>query len=74
VPGAALDGSLYIDPVARLGKLRPGPVGIAITLFDVWRRLPPKQRKLALQLARKHGPKAASKLMQMQRARRGKKL
>ena len=56
----------------RLGRLRPGPVGIAITLFDVWRRLPPKQRKLVLAMARKHGPKAASKLMKLQRARRGK--
>jgi hypothetical protein len=60
--------------VPRLGKLRPGPVGLALTLFDVWRRLPPKQRKQALALARKHGPKAASKLLQLQRARRGKKL
>ena len=59
--------------MARLRKLRPGPVGIAITLFDVWRRLPPKQRKMVLDLARKHGPKAASKLMQMQRARRAGK-
>jgi hypothetical protein len=58
--------------VARLGKFRPGPVGVAITLFDLWRRLPPKQRKLALQLARKHGPKAAKKVMQFQRARRGR--
>jgi len=58
--------------VARLGKLRPGPIGVAITLFDLWRRLPPKQRKLAVQLARKHGPKAAKKLMQLQRARRGR--
>jgi hypothetical protein len=59
--------------VARLGRLRPGPVGLAITVYDVWRRLPPKQRKLVLQLARKHGPKAASKLMKLQQARRGKK-
>ena len=58
--------------MARLGKFRPGPVGVAITLFDLWRRLPPKQRKLALKLARKHGPKAAAKLMQFQRARRGR--
>ena len=58
--------------MARLGKFRPGPVGVAIALLDVWRRLPPKQRKLALQLARKHGPKAAKKLMQFQRARRGR--
>jgi hypothetical protein len=58
--------------VARLGKFRPGPVGVAIALFDVWRRLSPKQRKLAIQLARKHGPKAAQKLMQIQRARRSR--
>ena len=57
----------------RLGKLRPGPVGLAITLWDVWRRLPPKQRKQVLELARKHGPKAAAKLMKLQRARRGRR-
>jgi hypothetical protein len=60
--------------MARLGKLRPGPVGLAITLYDIWRRLPPKQRKQVLQLARKHGPKAAAKLMEIQRARRGRRL
>jgi hypothetical protein len=58
--------------MARLGRFRPGPVGVAITLYDIWRRLPPKQRKLAIQLARKHGPRAASKLIQLQRARKGK--
>ncbi len=58
--------------MARLGRLRPGPLGLAIAMFDLWRRLPPKQRKLALQLARKHGPKAAKKLMEFQRARRGR--
>jgi hypothetical protein len=59
--------------VPRLKGLRPGPVGIAITVFDVWRRLPPRQRKLVVKLARKHGPKAAEKLIKLQRARRGKK-
>jgi hypothetical protein len=59
--------------VARFGKLRPGPVGVALTLFDLWRRLPPRQRKLALKLARKHGPKAAAKLLEFQRARRGRR-
>ena len=54
----------------RLGKLRPGPVGIVITLYDVWRRLPPKQRKQVLTLARKHGPKAAAKLIEFRRAMR----
>ncbi len=57
----------------RLGRLRPGPVGLALTVVDVWRRLSPKQRKVALELARKHGPKAASKLMKLQRARRGRR-
>jgi len=59
--------------VARLGRLRPGPVGIAITLFDVWRRLPPKQRKQVLSLALVHGPRAAAKLIEMQRTRRGRR-
>ena len=56
-------------------RLRPrlGPLGLALTVWDVYRRLPPKQRKLVLDLARKHGPNAAQKLMQIQRARRGKK-
>jgi hypothetical protein len=57
--------------VARIGKLRPGPVGIALALVDVWRRLPPRQRKQVLKLARKHGPKAASKLLQLRRTMRG---
>jgi hypothetical protein len=33
----------------------------------VWRRLPPRQRKQMLSLARKHGPKAAARLVQMRR-------
>ena len=55
----------------RLGRLRPGPVGLAITLFDVWRRLPPKQRKQVLDLARKHGPKVASTALKAASRRRG---
>ena len=58
--------------MARLGKLRPGPVGVAITIYDIWRRLPPKQRKQVLDVLRKHGPTVASKLIKMQRARRGR--
>jgi hypothetical protein len=57
----------------RLLRLRPGPIGVAMTLFDLYRRLPPKQRKQLLELARRHGPKAAAKVMQYQRARRGKR-
>jgi hypothetical protein len=55
--------------MARLRRLRPGPVGLAMTLWDIWRRLPPKQRKQLISLVRKHGPRAASKLVQMRRGR-----
>ena len=40
---------------------RFGPIGIALTAWDVWRRLPPRQRKQLLNVARKHGPKVAAR-------------
>jgi hypothetical protein len=52
----------------RLTK-RLGPVGIALTAWDIWRRLPPTQRKQLLNAARKHGPKVASRVVQAGRAR-----
>ena len=48
-------------PVAR----RAGPLGIALTLYDVYRRLPPKQRKQLLNLGRKHGPRIAARAMRV---------
>jgi hypothetical protein len=44
---------------AALGR-RAGPLGLALTLWDLWRRLPPKQRKQLLKAARKHGPKVVT--------------
>lgn len=49
-----------------LGR-RMGPLGLALTAYDIWRRLPPKQRKQLLDLTRKHGPRIAAKLMQRPR-------
>ena len=43
--------------ISRLVGRRVGPVGVALTAWDLWRRLPPKQRKQLLKAARKHGPK-----------------
>lgn len=43
---------------------RLGPVGVALTAWDIWRRLPPRQRKQILNVARKHGPKVASRVLQ----------
>jgi hypothetical protein len=50
-------------------RLRPrvGPLGLALTLWDVYRRLPPKQRKMILDLARKHGPTVATRVLEMRR-------
>jgi hypothetical protein len=46
---------------------RAGPFGLALTAWDIWRRLPPKQRKQVLDLARKHGPRVAARAMQARR-------
>ena len=44
-------------------KFRPTPWALAVAAWDVWRRLPPKQRKQAVSLARKHGPKIAKQIV-----------
>jgi hypothetical protein len=47
----------------RLSR-RFGPLGLALTAWDLWRRLPPKQRKQIINIARKHGPKVAARVME----------
>jgi hypothetical protein len=59
--------------MARPGRFRPGAFGIALTLYDVWRRLPPKQRRQVLEIARTQGPKAAAKLLAIRRASRSRR-
>jgi hypothetical protein len=51
-----------VPRIMRLGR-RAGPLGIALTAWDLWRRLPPRQRKQVLDLARKHGPKVAARVL-----------
>ena len=58
--------------LTRLGP-RAGPLGLALTAWDLWRRLPPRQRKQVLNLLRKHGPKVAARVLKARsnyRARR----
>ena len=45
---------------------RVGPVGVALTAWDIWRRLPPKQRKQVIAIARTHGPKVATRVLEAQ--------
>jgi hypothetical protein len=53
--------------MARKLKLRPTGWAFAVAAWDVWRRLPAKQRKQALGLARKHGPKLAKQMVKARR-------
>jgi hypothetical protein len=57
-----------------MARLRPkvGPVGLALTLWDVYRRLPPRQQKMVRDLARKHGPKVAARALQLRRSMKKK--
>jgi hypothetical protein len=47
----------------RLLSRRAGPIGLALTAYDIWRRLPPKQRRQILDATRKHGPRVAARVM-----------
>jgi len=47
----------------------PAAISVALTAWDVWRRLPPSQRRLVAALARKHGMKVAKHAWSVQQAR-----
>jgi hypothetical protein len=36
---------------------RAGPFGLALTAYDVWKKLPPERRDKIVAQLRKHGPK-----------------
>jgi hypothetical protein len=51
----------------RLLTRRTGAVGLALTAWDIWRRIPPKQRRMLMRQARKHGPMVARRAMEYRR-------
>jgi len=55
--------------LGRIGR-RAGPIGIALTAWDVWKRIPPKHRKRLLGQARKHGPKLVKHAYKARKARK----
>ena len=64
--------------MARFGLIprRAGALGLALTAYDLWRRLPPSQRQQLIAATRRHGPKiaaGAAKRARDARARRGAK-
>jgi hypothetical protein len=54
----------------RLLYRRMGPVGVVLTAYDIWRRIPPKHRKRILREARKHGPRLARAARQHRNGKR----
>ena len=56
-------------PLSLLTR-RMGPVGVALTAYDIWRRIPKRQRKQIIQAARKHGPRAAAAVAKRSARRR----
>jgi hypothetical protein len=67
----ATGGSTSIQPMPRLSR-RAGTVGLALTIWDVWQRIPPRHRKQLIRHARKHGPRLAARLVQTQSRRRAR--
>jgi len=53
---------------------RAGPVGIALTAWELWTRIPPQHRKRVLGQARKHGPKLVKQAVKARQASKGRKL
>lgn len=49
---------------------RAGKIGLAFTLYELWKRLPPSQRRKLVQSARTQGPKLASRAIDARRKRR----
>jgi hypothetical protein len=56
------------SPFRTFGR-RPGPVGLALTALEVWRRIPPAQRRQIIDATRRHGPRAAATAIRYWRGR-----
>ena len=52
-------------------KLSLRPFSAALLVWDVWRRLPPRQRRWVLLQARLHGPRLVRQANAARKARKG---
>ena len=48
---------------------RAGPLAIALTAYDVWRRIPPAQRRQLIDATRKQAPVAIAAMLRYWRNR-----
>jgi hypothetical protein len=44
---------------------------MALMAWDIWRRIPPKQRRMIMRQARKHGPVIARRAVEYRRKPKG---
>ena len=51
----------------RLLTRRAGPIGVALTAFDIWRRIPKRQRRQIVAATRKPGPRVAAQVIEQRR-------
>jgi len=58
--------------VKTSSERRVGPVGLALTLLGIWRRIPPAQRRRLMAEARRHGPRLAKQAYGTRRSRRAR--
>ena len=56
--------------MARLRKLRPGPIAVTVAIMDIWKRLTPAQRRQIMGMVRRHGPTVMAKATELRRKRR----
>ncbi len=54
----------------RFRRLRPTPWALTIAAWDIWRRLPPAQRRQLVMAARRHGPRLAARAAKAATVRR----
>jgi hypothetical protein len=57
------------DDVARMVGRRLGPIGIALTAYDVWRRIPKQYRRRIVSEVVKQGPRLAKEASRYYRSR-----
>jgi hypothetical protein len=56
-----------VPRITKLATRRLGPLGLALTAWDVWRRLPPEQRRWVAAQAREQGPALAQRALRARR-------
>ncbi len=59
--------------MARANRLFPGkmgPIGVALAAYDIWRRIPPRHRRMLVAEARRHGTRVARAAVERRRRKR----